>query len=148
MPKNYFGMVLANLRRSRNLRQWQLAGMTSLDASYLAALEGGRRKPPRETVLARLLEALRATDQEAHELRRSATLSTIARSIRPHAGEFAAVDVALKLLEYSHLLATAEIQSLEVLVDSFAYRARLPSGLVSSGSANVARDRTSLGQAA
>lgn len=130
------------------LRQWQLAGMTSLDASYLAALEGGRRKPPREAVLAKLLEALRAAEEEARELRRAATLSTIVRSMGPYAHEFATVDVALKLLEYSHLLAAAEIQSLDVFVESFAYRARLPSGLVTTECNSFARDKSVLGEAA
>lgn len=64
-----FGACLSRLRRHRQLSQKALAITAGMDQSYLAGLEGGRRPPPRDRQLQRLMVALQATPEEEQELR-------------------------------------------------------------------------------
>ncbi len=70
------------LRRSRRLRQNEVAASAGLDPSYVASLEAGRRKPPREDIMERLLCALQATPDERDEMKRLAALDQGLRNLR------------------------------------------------------------------
>lgn len=59
-----FGEYLEKLRRSRNLRQKQLASYLEIDPCYVSALEKGRRPPPSQNVLNNLIKNLHLSDAE------------------------------------------------------------------------------------
>ena len=66
-PEN-FAQCLVRLRDQRKIPQKSLALTADMDQSYLAGLESGRRSPPRERQVLRLLTALNATEDEASQL--------------------------------------------------------------------------------
>jgi len=70
-----FGLFLTNMRRSRQLRQKQLAMDLGINASYISALEKGRKEPPSKQVLERLIVALELNDEEQAALWESAEQS-------------------------------------------------------------------------
>jgi len=59
-----FGHFLENIRRSRQLRQKQLAADLGVQACYISALEKGRKTPPSKQVLEKLINALDLNDEE------------------------------------------------------------------------------------
>ncbi|ADE11332.1 helix-turn-helix domain-containing protein [Sideroxydans lithotrophicus] len=73
-----FGACLLKLRLSRKLSQKAVAILAEMDQSYLAGLEAGRRPPPRDRQLARLVSALGATPEEIQELREARALARLA----------------------------------------------------------------------
>ncbi|AMK76934.1 MULTISPECIES: helix-turn-helix domain-containing protein [Methylomonas] len=70
-----FGVFLEKIRRSRQLRQKQLAVDLGINASYISALETGRKEPPSRRVLERLIAALDLSDEEQTVLWESAEQS-------------------------------------------------------------------------
>lgn len=74
----HFGKTLAGLRKRRGRSQKYLALTAGLDPSQLAAIERGRRPPPQESLLRRLMDALKASDEEQKELRRARVLTWMA----------------------------------------------------------------------
>jgi transcriptional regulator with XRE-family HTH domain len=70
-----FGDCLLGLRRSRNLSQKALSIMAGMDQSYVAGLETGRRSPPKEKQICRLIQALETTPVEEQELRAAHAIS-------------------------------------------------------------------------
>lgn len=72
-----FGICLFELRRRRNLSQKSMAILAGMDQSYLAGLEVGRRPPPKEKQLLRLIQALQATSIEEQELRVAHAISKL-----------------------------------------------------------------------
>ena len=64
-----------SLRRSRNLSQKALSILAGMDQSYLAGLEAGRRAPPKEKQICRLIRALDASNTEEQELRAAHAIS-------------------------------------------------------------------------
>lgn len=128
MDSNYFGFCLADLRRKRRLRQKQVAAASDLDCSYIAALENGRRVPPRDGVMTRLSEALGLSDAEKSELRRTAVLSEIGRAMLQHADELTGINAALSILEISAYLSEEELRAIETLMDGYRYRAHVQGG--------------------
>jgi len=128
MESNYFGHYLAELRRKRHLRQKQVAADSDLDSSYIAALENGRRVPPREGVMTRLSQALGLNEAEESELRRTAVLSEVGRAMLQHADELAGVNAALSVLEISAYLSQEELRAMETLMDGYRYRAHVQGG--------------------
>ncbi|MDN3575693.1 helix-turn-helix transcriptional regulator [Chitinimonas viridis] len=60
-----FADHLFQLRRSRGLRQKDLANLLGIGTSYLCALETGRKEPPSEQQLARMAKAM-ALDQSEY----------------------------------------------------------------------------------
>ncbi len=123
MESNYFGHCLAELRRRRRLRQKQVAAAASLDASYIAALENGRRAPPREEVMNKLFQALGLSDTERNELQRTAVLTDVGRVLLHHAQQLTGVGAALAVLEVSINLSQEELGAIETIVDGYRYRA-------------------------
>lgn len=73
-----FGACLLKLRNRRKLSQKAVAVSAEMDQSYLAGLEAGRRPPPRDRQLARLVSALDATPEEIQELREARALARLA----------------------------------------------------------------------
>ncbi len=70
-----FGLFLENLRRSRQLRQKQLAIDLGINASYISALEKGRKEPPSRQLLERLITTMALSDEEQSALWESAEQS-------------------------------------------------------------------------
>ena len=70
-----FGCFLLELRRTRRLRQKQLANLLKVDASYLSGLESGRKGPPSQALVRRLQVALCLDDEETIKLEQAAAAS-------------------------------------------------------------------------
>lgn len=66
-----FGDVLCRLRRSRHLKQRELAELLNVQPSYLSALENGKKGPPSDQVLGQLSLVLNLDDQEINDLESS-----------------------------------------------------------------------------
>lgn len=109
---NSFGSCLHEIRRRRRLSQKEVAIEAGMDQSYLAGMEAGRRPPPRERQLVRLINALEATPGEEKELRDAHALSRlvgVVEEVDPRrCGAFA--NVAFQLLK----LPIEELQKVEV----------------------------------
>lgn len=67
-----FGLFLEKLRRSRQLRQKQLAIDLGINASYISALEKGRKEPPSRQLLEKLITTMALSDEEQSALWESA----------------------------------------------------------------------------
>jgi transcriptional regulator with XRE-family HTH domain len=79
-----FGMLIAEIRNQHQLTQKQVAHEAGVDSSYIAALEGGRRNPPPEKTLQRLICALQASVTEQSLIEKSAAISRVSKVIRAH----------------------------------------------------------------
>jgi len=108
-----FGSCLVNIRNSRNLSQKALAILAGMDQSYLAGLETGRRAPPKEKQIIRLIEALHASPEEAQELRDAHTFTKLLDVAMAPCPERNQVLAALS----GHLLhlSVEEIKEIEIL---------------------------------
>ena len=108
-----FGACLLKIRMDHELSQKAVAIIAGMDQSYLAGMEAGRRSPPREKQLLRLIEAIQATPEEEKELREShafARLVGIVDEIDPERGR------ALAALAFRFLsLSSEEIKIVESL---------------------------------
>jgi transcriptional regulator with XRE-family HTH domain len=122
METNHFGLCLAQLRRKNQLRQKQVAFDAGLDPSYLAALENGRRIPPRPNMMIKLVSAVKATSNEEKELRRAAMLSFIARELSDCTELISGASAAMTILELSSVLSQEELQALVTLVEGYRFR--------------------------
>lgn len=111
-----FGACLLRLRTRRKLSQKSVAISAQMDQSYLAGLEAGRRPPPRDRQLARLIDALNATPDEIKELREARALSRLAEvviELDPERGEaFASLARSFNRLSGSQLHVIQEMASL------------------------------------
>lgn len=63
-----FGSYLESLRRSRRLKQKQLAALLQVNACYVSAMESGKKGPPGDRVLQRLIESLALNADESNKL--------------------------------------------------------------------------------
>jgi len=79
-----FGMLIAEIRVQHQLKQKQVAQEAGVDSSYIAALEGGRRNPPPEKTLQRLISALQASVAEQSLIEKSAAICRVSKVIREH----------------------------------------------------------------
>ena len=122
METNYFGIFLAELRRKNKLKQKQVAYEAGIDPSYVAALENGRRPPPRQNLVQKLANAVKADEWDEKELGRTAMLSQLARPLDENAEFFSGAPTALAILELSSVLSERELQAISTLIDSFRYR--------------------------
>lgn len=126
METNYFGLCLAQLRRKKKLRQKQVANEAGVDSSYWAAVENGRRLPPRPRVMTKLVKAVKANDLEERELNRAAMLSQLAIELKERIDFFASAPLALTILELSAALSEGEIEALSTLVEGYRFRSYIP----------------------
>ncbi|WP_409558260.1 helix-turn-helix domain-containing protein [Achromobacter animicus] len=69
---NDAGVCLERLRKRRDMYANRLASLVGVDTSYITLLERGRRPPPRDAVLRRLIAALLLTPCEEEALTRAA----------------------------------------------------------------------------
>jgi hypothetical protein len=87
-----------------------------MDQSYLAGLEAGRRPPPRDRQLDRLIAALKATPEEIKELREAraiAKLAEVAAELDPERGQaLASLACSFNRLTASQLHVIQEMASL------------------------------------
>lgn len=96
--RSRLGPELRRLRAQRKLLQKQVAIDASLDASYLARLEGGTRQPPRLETLRRLSAALKASAEEGRVLTAAAVHDHAIQSVTTYLhGRFATL--VLEVLE-------------------------------------------------
>lgn len=118
---NVFGECLERLRKKRGRSQKYIAIEASLDASYLAGVEHGRRPPPRQAVLERILCALSATPDERQELKNAIGIAKLANlvtsELEPGYGR-SLIRIATAIQSCS----PEELKALEVIVHGFEYR--------------------------
>jgi transcriptional regulator with XRE-family HTH domain len=70
-----FSDLLFNLRRSKGLRQKELADKLNMGSSYLSGLESGHKEPPGEEQLKRFALALELNAEQTEEFVHTAELS-------------------------------------------------------------------------
>jgi transcriptional regulator with XRE-family HTH domain len=121
---NPFGDTLFRLRRARRLMQKVVAGKAGVDQSYLASLEKGRRDPPRQEVIERILEGLNATEAERTELKRAAALSRLIAVVEDFPAEFIGADALLRFAVAIPAMNASELEAIETIVDGFHRRFR------------------------
>jgi len=94
------GTVIRALRVRRAMSQKALALEAEIDQSVLAAIEHGRRPPPKDDVLRRLITALRLSDVELQEIERGRLASRLVKALegQPAASQAVIVEIALVLV--------------------------------------------------
>lgn len=78
---NLFGMCVVEIRKIHLLSQKSVAIDADMDQSYLAGLESGRRPPPRDRQLIRLMHALQASENEMITLKKARAFYRAANAI-------------------------------------------------------------------
>ena len=63
-----FGNFIESRRRSRRLRQSDLAEMIGVNPSYISSIESGRKGPPSKALLLKIIEALSLSSEEVTNL--------------------------------------------------------------------------------
>ena len=116
MKSNLFGEQLFGLRRRKKMLQKQVALGSGIDPSYLAALENGRRNPPRIQVVEQLLDAIDASPRERESLHQAAALARLIRVVARQEEILPGVTVALRMLEVAPVLSEEELTALDTLV--------------------------------
>jgi transcriptional regulator with XRE-family HTH domain len=66
------GLALESFRRSRGLQQNSLALSAGIRPCYLSAIEKGKKGPPSNSVLQKLIETMDLSEDEARELETAA----------------------------------------------------------------------------
>ncbi|MCB8749032.1 helix-turn-helix domain-containing protein [Rhodoferax sp. U2-2l] len=122
LETNFFGTYLVKVRRAKRLMQKQVAIDAGLDASYLAALERGRRLPPRAEVMKKLFLALEANENEQSEMKYAASLSRMSNELVGNAINFPGVEVALAVLEAAGRMTPEELAALATMIHSLGSR--------------------------
>lgn len=111
---NQFGIYLRNLRKKRGLSQKRVALDANVDQSYLAAIELGRRPPPRDTGLTRLAGAVQASEEEVQRLFCVRSMAQISRTVNRLSPDVA--DVLLDITRSINSLTKQELQALRGLL--------------------------------
>lgn len=122
MTQNNFGEYLFQLRRRKKLLQKQVALSAGFDPSYLAAVENGRRDPPRNQGIEKLLDALMATPIERERIHQLARLTRLTRVMAQDDGAVAGVEIARKFLEVAPRLSAEELAALDTLLAGLSQR--------------------------
>ena len=92
------GFVIRALRGRRAMSQKALALESGIDQSVLAAIEHGRRPPPKDDVLRRLITALSLTDVELQELECGRLASRLVKALEGQSAATQAVIVEIALV--------------------------------------------------
>lgn len=94
------GAVIRMLRGRRGMSQKALALEAGIDQSVLAAIEHGRRPPPKDEVLRRIVTALGLSEAELIELERGRLASRLVKALdgQPPVTRAAIVEIALVLV--------------------------------------------------
>ncbi|WP_447982941.1 helix-turn-helix domain-containing protein [Achromobacter kerstersii] len=117
MPHD-FGTCLERLRKRRQMHANRLALLAGVDPSYITLLERGRRPPPRDAVLGRLIGALLLTPQEKEELTRAALNQLTLWHIDRIKGQTAARDLAKRILMNDARLSEEDYRVIDSLVQA------------------------------
>ena len=70
MAESAFGVVLRELRETRQLSLRDLAALAEVDHAYIAKIERGDKEPPPDETFTRLVRHLKATAHQVAVLRR------------------------------------------------------------------------------
>lgn len=110
-----FGLFLQEIRRDRKLAQKQLAGMLDIDQSYLSGLESGRKGAPPPSIIARLKDALRLSEQEVVALQEAVEQSRrkIEIPLRADPAEYAMAHRMMSKLGY---LTPAQVRAIQEIL--------------------------------
>lgn len=135
------GLPTGTRRRTPGLRRAELATLAGVSVEYLARLEQGRDRHPSRQVLGALVEALRLSDSDQHELRR---LVKAARGIQFPAVEAPAREIRRTVRMLLDRLEPAPAVVINRLTDVLAYtegfaRLMAPVGLLEKTPANLVR---------
>jgi transcriptional regulator with XRE-family HTH domain len=95
-----FSSSLLALRKRHNLRQFELAAAMGYDRSLLSGLEQGLKGPPSEQFVESLIETLKLSPEETHDLRSAVEASNRLLEIEVDAPD----DVYLFLKELREVL--------------------------------------------
>lgn len=118
---NIFGYQLSQLRKKHGRSQKFVAIEAKLDASYLAAVEHGRRPPPKQPVIDRLLSVLSATTEERLKISSSVGMDKLARiattELEPEYG-YRLIRIAAAMQSCSR----EELIAIEVILQGFHHR--------------------------
>lgn len=120
------------IRRRKKLLQKQLALECGLDPSYVAALENGRRIPPRKPVVEKIIKALGATPVERDRLLASADISRLSRMIERQGKDVRGANLAIMLLELTYDLSEDELVALETFLNGLKARSAMSTREVST----------------
>jgi len=120
-----FGNQLFHARIRRQLLQKQVALSAGVDASYLAAIEHGRRLPPKEAVLHRLLDALKLSAAEKRELESAAFMERITSYLIQAEPNVRGASTLIRLADALPRLNDKEVSALEDLLDAMSDQEKL-----------------------
>ncbi|MBB5915681.1 transcriptional regulator with XRE-family HTH domain [Nocardia transvalensis] len=135
------GLPSGTRRRTPGLRRAELATLAGVSAEYLARLEQGRDRHPSRQVLAALVDALRLTDNDQHQLRRlvKAARGIQFPSIEPPGSEVRpTVRMLLDRLEPAPAAVINRLTDVLAYTDGFT-RLMAPIGLLDRTPANLVR---------
>lgn len=113
-----FGTCLERFRKRRQMHANRLALLAGVDPSYITLLERGRRPPPRDAVLGRLIVALLLTPQEKEEFTRAALNQLTLWHIDRINGQTAARDLAKRILMNDARLSEEDYRVIDSLVQA------------------------------
>ncbi len=112
-----FGELLATARRKRKLLQKQLAYMAGFDASYLGALERGRKEAPSPRLFKALLDALNPTPTERKRLVHALVVMRLHHVLNDGPAPVEGGAVILKIAQGLPYLDEADLDLIETLVE-------------------------------
>lgn len=116
--RSRFGETLFQLRHSKRLLQKTVAYDAEIDASYLAALENGRRPPPEPSTLDRIVVALGLGEREAENLRFLADLDRTILNLTKTTGSLRGGDCLIQLANALPNLSEAQLGALSTLINT------------------------------
>lgn len=76
-----FGKYLETLRRSRGLKQQQLASDIGVNACYISSMERGHKGPPSPNIINKIIHTLGLSSSETKHLKTQASFSKKSLSI-------------------------------------------------------------------
>ena len=82
-----FSVVIKKFRRSRGLKQNELASRLGYEPSYISSLERSEKGPPRQDFIQRLIHGLSLTEDEQAELTKALADSKRQISLPPKASD-------------------------------------------------------------
>ena len=117
---NRFGRVIFQLRIKRRILQKVIAGRCGIDASYLASIERGRRRPPPDPLVERLLQALEADEREKYKAREAAALDRLIPLIESAALDIRGAGVFSRVLQTLPYLNDRQLDAIDALIQSMS----------------------------
>ena len=117
---NRFGRVIFQLRIKRRVLQKVIAGRCGIDASYLASIERGRRRPPPDPLVDKLLQALGADEREKNWAREAAALDRLIPLIEAAERDIRGAGVFSRVLQSLPYLNDRQLDALDALIQSMS----------------------------